>query len=359
MKKILFLLAATFLISSCSGIKRLQKDPMITTNPTTINLTADGENPLVDVSFQINVPKKYVPKRGQLIYQPQFLTNEYNSDLTPVIINGKKIAKKEKKMLKNGIQLQYPNAIRIEGDRKPVSIDYDVQAPFFAWMPESELVGWTLLSTGKKKKEAVVINRQIIAEGVAAPMAGPGPVRTKQVTKESKAEQEQVEKIYFVINSAKYDKNLSSNAQNEADLKNLIAKINNTSNISLVKINVIGAASPDGTAEINSKLAASRAETVKAMLVSDLGISPEKIEVSSMGADWSGFKILIGNSSLSNKGEIMKIADSNFSDWKKSEELRKLNNYNAIKTNILPELRNVTCEVKYVVTTTTTELVPL
>lgn len=358
MKKMLFLMAATLLISSCSGIKRLQKDPMITTNPTTINLTADGQNPLVDVNFQLNVPKKYVPKRGQLVYQPQFLTNEYKSDLEPVVINGKKMAKREKKMLKRGEKLPYPNAIRIEGDKNPLSIDYDFQAPFLAWMPESELIGWTLFNTGKGKKEAVVVNRQLIAEGVAAPMMGPGPVMTKAVNKEVKTNKEQVEKIYFVINSDKYDSNLAQNSQNETDLKGVLSKVNNSKDISLVKITVIGAASPDGTEQLNSKLAASRAEIIKSMLVS-LGVSPSMLEVKSVGADWSGFKTLIANSSLTNKSEIMKIADSNRTDWEKSLQLRKLPNFGVIKKEILPELRNVTCEVKYVVTTTTTEIVPL
>ncbi|MEG1649347.1 MAG: OmpA family protein [Rikenellaceae bacterium] len=357
MKNILFLLAATILISSCSTVKRLQKDPMITTNPTTIDLTADGENPLVDVSYQINVPAKYVPRRAQLVYQPQFLTTENGVNLTPVVINGKKIAKHEKRMLKKGLTLPYPDAIRVEGDKKPVSVDYDVQAPFLAWMPNSELVGWTLLNCCKKHKE-LIINRQIIAEGVMPPMGGPGPVLTKEVTKQTKTDQEQTEKICFMVNSSEYDPNLADNAKNESNFKSLLAKINSSNNMTLKGINVIGSASPEGTTAINNKLASSRAEKIKNMLTTNMALSPNMLTISSIGADWNGFKTLVQNSSLTNKDHIIKIADSNLTDWAKTEQLRKLNNFNIIKSSILPKLRTVTCEVNYIVTNTTTEWVP-
>lgn len=101
------------------------------------------------------------------------------------------------------------------------------------------------------------------------------------------------------------------------------------------KIVVEGYASPDGSKELNDRLAQERAEEAAALIKKELGTNV-KIEISSKGADWDGLIKAIEGSNLENKTEIAnKIKNSS----NREQTLRELMaQYPQIK-ELLPQLR--------------------
>ncbi len=354
MRIIFILLATTVIASSCSGIKRLQKGEQLSTIPVSLVLEGEGDiNPVVDINYKLVIPKDYIKGKSQVIYQPQFLNTANVYDLQPVVINTKRSARKEQKRLKKGEELFLPEAIRVTPGKEPMSIDYDLRVPVKDWMPDSELVGWTIHNCCAGKN--TVYDRDVIASGIL--IKEPAKPAYKEVSKDVVIPMELHEAIYFIINDDNVD--TETNAKSIEQVKALVADVNSNKMLKLSCIDVVGSASPDGTVKINNALSNDRAEIVANMLVSDLCISPDLINTSSTGANWKGFCELVSNSSLSNKSEILKIANSDKSDWVKTLELRKLPNYNTIKSEILPELRNVSCIVKFNKTTQVVEMIEM
>lgn len=101
------------------------------------------------------------------------------------------------------------------------------------------------------------------------------------------------------------------------------------------KIVVEGYASPDGSKELNDRLAQERAEEAAALIKKELGTNV-KIEISSKGADWDGLIKAIEGSNLENKAEI---ANKIKSSSNREQTLRELMaQYPQIK-QLLPQLR--------------------
>lgn len=101
------------------------------------------------------------------------------------------------------------------------------------------------------------------------------------------------------------------------------------------KIVVEGYASPDGSKELNDRLAQQRAEEAAALIKKELGTNV-KIEICSKGADWDGLIKAIEGSNLENKAEI---ADKIKKSSNREQTLRELMaQYPQIK-QLLPQLR--------------------
>ena len=101
------------------------------------------------------------------------------------------------------------------------------------------------------------------------------------------------------------------------------------------KIIVEGYASPDGSKELNDRLAEERAKEAAELVKRELGTNVE-IEINSKGADWAGLIKAIEGSDLENKNEI---ANEIRTSSNREQTLRKLMaEYPQIK-DLLPQLR--------------------
>lgn len=101
------------------------------------------------------------------------------------------------------------------------------------------------------------------------------------------------------------------------------------------KIIVEGYASPDGSKELNDRLAQERAEEAAELVKKELGTNVE-IEINSKGADWDGLIKAIEGSDLDNKAEIAnQIKESSDREQTLRELMAK---YPQIK-KLLPQLR--------------------
>ena len=344
--RIIFILLTTLVIaSSCSGIKRLQKGEQLSVNPASLILVAEGDdNPVMDVDFELVIPADYIKGSTQVIYQPQFVNTSNIYDLQPVVINSKRTARKEKRDIKKGEEIMLPSAVRVVSHDKPISVDYDLLIPLKDWMPDAELVGWTVFKCCDDTY--TVYDRDLIAAGVVVEEKVQKPA-FKEVVTEVVSNVALQESIFFTINNDTIDMTIDSNAKSIELTKRLLCDINNNKSLKLNGITLVGSASPDGTGKINKKISKERADIVAKMLASKLGVSPDMIKTSSTGANWSGFCELVSKSSLSNKSKVLDIASSSKSDWAKTLELRKLPNFDVIKSDILPKLRNVSCSVNF------------
>lgn len=112
---------------------------------------------------------------------------------------------------------------------------------------------------------------------------------------------------------------------------------------------ILGSASPEGDAELNTKLAQGRALSTKnAILNRHPHINRDKIVTYAIDEDWTGFRQLVVNDIyLPDRNEVIQILDLNIPNKQKLANIKVLNGGNAyryITANIFPTLRGgVSC----------------
>lgn len=341
---IAMLLAAT--ITSCSGLKRMQKRSAMKITPSPMELAE--KNGRVDVNYMLETPKRFVKRGSQVIFEPRFIKDEKSTNdandliLTNIVINGKKFERQEKKAVRKGKFIPNEGIIKVIATKKPMTINVSDNVPFETWMQNSNLYGYTIYNNGKKK---TYLFKQLMSEGVAYnPPAPPAPQVIQNVI-EVKEEGEAV--VYFKINSYVVDNSLDNNSSNLKALSDMITSIQTVQGSTINKIVITGIASPDGTFAFNEKLSQNRTEAAKKYLMDKFNIPSQFVTVNHVSEDWEGLGELIAASNYSDKSTLLNIISSNKSDAQKNAGLRKSPNFKDMAANILPKLRRAVYEVYF------------
>lgn len=356
MTRILIIVVTLFALQGCGGVKRMERKQPLSTSPEKLMLAVDqkGDPYVVQVDYTLNVPKRYVPSCGQLVYSPRFVNQGNSYNLTPIVITGNTYNRVEQRLeLLEGKEGMEGSFMQFVPDGKEMQIRMSEKVPFQLWMPESKLIATVRLEGCNKETE---LYSQTLADGVLYIPEGPGPVIVKYVRKEVSKKEEGFARFYYPVNGYTVDPALHNNRQQLEDMGSLIHRVMNDTAMRVNKIVITGICSPDGAWGYNETLAHKRAEYIRNYLTEHDKISSDLLEAKYVAEDWNGLRVLVNESTLSNKEAILDIIDGSLSDDQKESALKKLPQYNYIKQNFFPQLRKVTYEVFY--TVTETEVVP-
>lgn len=124
-------------------------------------------------------------------------------------------------------------------------------------------------------------------------------------------------------------------------------------------VRIIGAASPEGKMNLNKKLAEKRAANLEAWMKANLNLEGIMCSTSSVGVDWEGLTLLVEESDMPYKEEVLNILyhtpvwvirDGKVVDGKK-RQLEMLHGGKAwwyMYEHLFPELRSSSVEIAYV-----------
>jgi len=159
--------------------------------------------------------------------------------------------------------------------------------------------------------------------------------------------------LYYLINSSSFNPNFkvkSANIDNKEQLKKMKALGADT--VYLIKgISINGKASPDGEMKLNEKLSQKRTDNTFKYLTKELkklGFDEVNDSAytlnSTMSEDWAGWKVLVAQSDLADKDQILAIMNSNMGDDAKEAEIKRKHakSYGIMKNDMLPKLRRAT-----------------
>lgn len=366
MKKIILLVAVGILSLSLTcyasgGRRDIKKDVKVSLNPKKISMME--KNGVVAIKFNIAVPRDFVRSKHQYVFTP-ILTDYHNAmPMTSVVIDGKKYAKmaakqghskRMKEKMKSAPDMS--NAMKLMASKNPRIITYEELVPFQPWMKNADLV---TVQRFNSKKTTTLIAEEVYGKGVTVtPPPAPVANNTKVVKVINKMEGKI--RINFLISSSKIDPTLDSNVREMYNLKQIINGLTQNKNNIIDSIVIIASSSPDGNYEFNKKLAAARAESVKAYLVKDMGMNPQSVNMIKtycIAENWDGLENLVNMSDITNKPAIIKAISIN--DLVKRERaMMALPQYGYMKKYILPQLRYVKYQIFYHDITTKTTVLP-
>ncbi|MFA6832109.1 MAG: hypothetical protein WCR36_07550 [Bacteroidaceae bacterium] len=153
--------------------------------------------------------------------------------------------------------------------------------------------------------------------------------------------------IMFMIQQANIR---SSERKVASEFNDAVKTIEGTENRKVNNIEVSAYASPDGTMDLNTKLAAQRESNTGSLVNSNLKRSKLETPVDTKytAEDWDGFKELVEASNIQDKDLILRVLAMYSDPDKRDQEIKNISTvYDTLAKDILPQLRRSRLVLNY------------
>ena len=333
MKKTLFyVMSMALVLTGCSKMGNLtSKDFRVTPTP----LTEQGGE--VPAQMTVTFPQKFMKKKAQVT-------------MTPVLryqggeVAGQSVTFQGEKVEGNGTTINYKQGsvqnLRSNFRYTPEMLKSDLYMTFDARkgkkvvkMPDVK-IGYGILATED------LLGRCLEGNGAAL-----APVQFQRII-----QQKQEANIKFLIGQA----NLRTSELQSVGIKDLarvLKEINDDAEgRALEAIEVSAYASPDGSYDVNERLAERRQNVSADYLRKELKKikMDANIDTRYTAEDWDGFQELVKQSNLQDKQVILSVLSMYEDPEEREQQIRNMSHiYTDIKDGILPELRRARLIVNY------------
>jgi outer membrane protein OmpA-like peptidoglycan-associated protein len=327
MKKIATI--STIILLSAISVARAQiADGGITIG----NVTAQREGDAVRVSYTATIAPKAVKRNYTLLLAPVIEGEGFRQSLPAVAVHGpgSRIAR-ERREIAYGTLPVYENATVYSNGE---TVNGSATVPFQTWMHGSSIVFESIQAGCCEfgEHERFVAARGILPVPLPpAPAPAPVPQQVRQSVGDSLAnvfafvapfseydpdfrvtdeDRENGLEIYFPLALYDIDPGYLDNAANLADLIGAIRAITASSDSRVAKIVVAGFASPEGTIEINDRLAINRAVALKEYIIDNTVIVDDQVALYNGAVDWQGLRIRIERGTLPQRRALLDLIDN-------------------------------------------------
>lgn len=148
----------------------------------------------------------------------------------------------------------------------------------------------------------------LFCAGIAYPQHKRAEI-SSQVSSVSAGCRESSVSVDFRVNSIVIDSAYSDNALRIRELLDFLRDISKDSTISILKVSLYGAASPEGSYQLNRKLANGRLGSLEKLICSEVDIPQGIISRNDSYIPWDWLKLQIEDSDFARKDEILAILD--------------------------------------------------
>jgi tetratricopeptide (TPR) repeat protein len=333
---VLFALVAV--LSGCAGLNKMKRNAnqiQFKVTPEILETHAGG----VDLTIDGRFPAKYFHKKATLTATPVLVHSGGETEFSPVTLQGE----------------------RVQGNNRVINFNaggtysYKDAADFEEDMRRSELV---MNITASRGARSVDFNPIKIADGVIATSTlvanHPKPILgvRREANNTGKYDpnidpfqrivpDEMIADIHYQINRA----NLRNEEITKEDVKAYLeftSRAHSDDRIDLRNIEVSAYASPDGSIDFNTELAARRKDTSSDFLAKrlrQLGVDMN-LRTRYTPEDWEGFKEKVEKSNIQDKELILRVLSMYTDPEVREREIRNLSEtFTVLADEILPQLR--------------------
>ncbi len=325
-------------LAGCSGLNKMKKNAdqiQFKVTPDVLESHAGKVNFNIDTRY----PAKYFNKKATIVATPVLKYAEGNTNFAPATVQGESVKANNK-------VINYTSG---------GSVSYKDATDYNKAMAKSELYINMTASQGKKKVDfepvkvanAVIATSELVAN-VPKPVLG---VRRDANTTgkydpsidpfQRIVPDEMIADIHYLINNADVRKD-EIEAKDVVGLQEYTKKANADDKIDLKRVEVAAYASPDGTIDLNTELAAKRKETSTAFLAQKLKDAGVDIDLKTKYTpeDWDGFKALMEKSNIQDKELILRVLSMYNDPEVREREIKNLSEtFTGVADEILPQLR--------------------
>lgn len=337
------------------------------------NLRVEDLGETAKVSFSATVDPKAVKRNHSLVFIPVIVNEGYRQSLSPVVIQGKgsRIARERREWVAQQVA-EYDNAIYAENDQ---TVTMTASVPFQKWMLGSDLIFESVeggcctygklndvlfaenIITRPEPEPVVIVDATpvwvpvSIADSLSTAFTFVVPFSEFDENEPFKIYDDERENslvVYYRVAKHDIDAAYMDNAHTLSNLTAAINMIMESTDSKVEKIVVAGFASPEGSFELNDRLAFERAVSVKRYLMETTGARDQQIMVFNGSVDWRGLRAMVAKSNLPERRQVLSIID-NTPIWDSQRQVGRLGElmrfndgrtYRYLLNEYFPYLRN-------------------
>ncbi len=152
----------------------------------------------------------------------------------------------------------------------------------------------------------------------------------------------------YKINLSRLISTMDNNAQELKDLRRFFDELQLDTLKKITSVDVMGYASPDGSAMTNERLAMSRAVDFRQYINRNFSMSKYSGTTKADALTWSDTAEAVSASSIPNKGAVLTLVKSSHTPYDIETKLKSMpESWNYMKNYILPTMRSVELCMKY------------
>ena len=332
-------LALAALMASCASLDKMKeaaKQIKFNVTPEMLE-THQGK---VAMEFTANVPAKMWAKKVSAKITPILTYDGGQEEYPAITVQGESVTGNNQSIsYTNGGTIKYPKQEINYNDKERISklivkIDFSMAGKDQTLTVTSEELDLAPLALG------VVATSTLIYDDPAATVASKDAFQ--RTTTEDK-----VAEIVYLINQSEVRNGQLSKDDVKA-INDYIKALKDDEKKNIKEISVSAYCSPDGSTDLNTKLAGKRENSAKSYVEKQLKKADaiSDIVTKSTPEDWEGFKTAVENSDIQDKELILRVL-SLYSDADvREKEIKNLSSlYKTLANNILPQLRRSTVTV--------------
>ncbi len=330
-------LALAVLISSCSSLEKMKegaKQIQYKVDPTML----EAHQGKVAMSMTATVPAKMWDKKCSAEITPVLQYEGGENAYPSITVQGEKVEG-------NGQTVSYTNGGQIKYPKQEIDFN-DKQRV-------SNLIVRIKFTRGDETLEitSTELDMAPLAQGVIATStllgSEPGTSAASKDAFERVTTNEKVAEIVYLINQAQV-RNGELKKEDVVAINDYIKSLNETEKQSIKGISVSAYASPDGSTDLNTKLASKREGSAKDVVAKYLKKAKAEatVDAKSTPEDWDGFKSAVENSEIQDKELILRVLSLYTDPDVREKEIKNLSAvYKVLAKDILPSLRRSTITV--------------
>lgn len=271
------------------------------------------EGDLVAVDLLLDLSKLEIKSNQLYELTPSFVSDSNKEELPKIQIVGRN----KELFLKRNEKNPYGYRIRRK-NRKSQEYHYQVVVPHQEWMNRSTFVmdedqcgcnSVVLASTQNN-----ITNIDLVKEFIPSLVFIKPEAEVKSRNEVGKAY------LDFQVGKTNILENFRNNPVELAKVNQLFNAINSDENLTIKRVTIHGYASPEGSYDLNNRLASERAQAFKQYLTSKHHFRGVEVEVNHTPEDWVGLREYVVDSSIDNKEAILSIIDNSMDydpkEWK-------------------------------------------
>lgn len=358
MKKFLIIICV-FFVAENLAVGAAKNDPRAFVSAADVKMTRKGKG--VTVEFTFNVGEKAVKSGHNLIVEPVIKKGTMEERLIPILVRGKRSKVIDARHELNSSP-KYGGVRTMPTD---TTLSYSATVLYKKWMSGAQLVleGVSLgccsstevelglvadnilyseaeFETKIVEKETVVARSEVkttapprevelvtplnsgqrLAEQYSFLTSAAGTDLPKQVL-ENSDDEKVIERalaearkgsvsIYFKQGVRRIDRVFGNNEKNLHQLITVIQELCAAKDVKIAALIVAGFASPEGSPQLNERLAHARATSVRNYLVANTDVDSTVTRVFNGKADWLGLRELVAKSNMEQRDQIIDIIDN-------------------------------------------------
>lgn len=321
---------------------------------TVVPVRCEQSGSSVYVDMDIHLSDVHVKRDMSVELVPCFVSETRDFVLPVVSIKGRAAYKAwERGLVMEGRSLDGGDeTLVIKGYKTDTIIKYRYTVPYEAWMADAGLSLRKYDSgCGGSTLTDVTSLTGIETEAPAIIYYTPYLAYVVPEAEEIKRREEQVEsRLDFVVNKTNIDPSYMNNPSELARIRSIIDELIGDPAITIVAIEIIGNASPEGNLAANQRLSEGRALSMQHYLTMQYNFPRDIYKLTFGGENWDGLVRELRKNPIDHYEEVLDIIGTTAPDQTRKNRIAALRGgatYRYMKANIYPMLRTVICKIEY------------